>query len=71
MPETRLAGGRCIVGAGCPIADVTSSPWVEEARVATAEPLGDVLASSPAIADWLARVGERPAVRKGMRVLEG
>ena len=35
-----------------------------------AEPLGDAFAASPAIGDWLARLGERPAVRKGMRVLE-
>lgn len=34
------------------------------------EPLDEVFASSPAIADWLSRVGERPAVRKGMRTLE-
>lgn len=34
------------------------------------EPLGETFASSCAVIDWLARVGERPAVQKGMRVLE-
>ena len=34
------------------------------------EPLGEVFAASPAVNDWLSRVGERAAVKKGMRVLE-
>ena len=68
--ETRLAGRPFIGGADYSIADVASYPWVAEARAAMAEPLGDAFASSPAIADWLSRVGERPAVRSGMRVLE-
>lgn len=67
--ETRLAGQRFIGGADYSIADVASFPWVEEARVAMADPLGDVFTSSPAIINWLARVGERPAVKKGMGVL--
>ena len=68
--ETRLASQPFIGGADYSIADVASYPWVEEARGAMAEPLGDAFASSPAITGWLARVGERPAVRKGMRILE-
>ena len=68
--ETRLAGSHFIGGADYSIADVASYPWVEEARIALTEPLGEVFASSPAITDWLARVGERPAVKKGMRILD-
>lgn len=68
--ETRLAGEPFIGGADYSIADVASYPWVEEARVTMPEPLGEVFAASPAITDWLARVGERPAVKKGMRILE-
>ena len=68
--ETRLAGHRFIGGAEYSIADVSSYPWVAEARAAMADPLGEVFASSPAIIDWLARVGERPAVKKGMRILQ-
>lgn len=68
--ETRLAGCAFIGGADYSIADIASYPWVEEARVAMAEPLADAFASSPAISDWLARVGARPAVKKGMRILE-
>ena len=68
--ETRLSKQPFIGGAAYSIADIASYPWVEAARVGMAEPLGKVFASSPAIADWLARVGERPAVKKGMRILE-
>ena len=69
--DTRLAGHPFIGGADYSIADIASYPWVEAARTMMAEPLGEAFASSPAITDWLARVGERPAVGKGMRILEG
>ena len=68
--ETRLSAQPFIGGETYSIADVASYPWVEEARTAMAEPLGEVFAASPAILDWLTRVGERPAVKKGMRILE-
>ena len=68
--ETRLTGQLFIGGPDYSIADVASFPWVEEARKAMAEPLAEAFASSPAIADWLSRVGERPAVKTGMRILE-
>ncbi len=68
--ETRLSDQPYVGGVDYSIADVAAYPWVEEARVAMAEPLGKAFAASPAIADWLARVGERPAVQKGMRILE-
>ena len=68
--ETRLTAHSYIGGSDYSIADVASYPWVEEARAAMADPLGETFAASPAINDWLARVGERPAVKKGMRILE-
>ena len=68
--DTRLAGHPFIGGADYSIADIASYPWVEAARTGRAVPLGDAFASSPAITAWLARVGERPAVTKGMRLLE-
>ena len=49
---------------------MASYPWVAEARTAMAEPLGEVFAKSPAVSDWMSRVGERAAVKTGMRVLE-
>ena len=68
--ETRLSAQPFLGGSTYSIADVASYPWVEDARVAMAEPLGEVFAMSPATLDWLARVGERPAVKSGVRVLE-
>ena len=68
--ETRLTERRFIGGDTYSIADVASYPWVEEARVALREPLGDAFAASPAIADWLARLGERSAIQVGMRLLD-
>ena len=69
--ETRLSATRHIGGPDYSIADVATYPWIIEARTAMAEPLGEAFASSPAVTDWLARVGERAAVKTGMRVLEG
>ncbi len=68
--ETRLSRQAFLGGTDYSIADIASYPWVAEARTAMAEPLGEAFAASLAVVDWLARVGERTAVKKGMRVLE-
>ena len=68
--EMRLTAQPFIGGADYSIADIASYPWIEEARVAMSEPLGEAFASSPALQDWLARVSARAAVKKGMHVLE-
>ena len=68
--ETRLSAQAYIGGSEYSIADVASYPWIAEARTAMQEPLGEAFASSPALNDWLARVGARTAVKNGMRVLE-
>ncbi len=68
--EQRLAERAYVGGPDYSIADVASYPWVAEARNAMTEPLGQAFSTSPAINDWLSRVGERPAVKKGMRILE-
>jgi GST-like protein len=51
------------------IADIATYPWV----MAAATMMSDVLASTwdatPAVQAWLERVGDRPAVQRGMRVL--
>ncbi len=68
--ETRLASRNFVGGTDYSIADVASYPWVAEARDAMAEPLGEAFASSPAVNDWLSRIGNRAPVDKGMRILE-
>ena len=68
--EKRLSGQAYIGAPEYSIADIATYPWIAEARTAMAEPLGEAFAASPAVADWLARIGDRAAVKKGMRVLE-
>ncbi len=68
--EKRLSSQSYVGAPDYTIADVATYPWIAEARSAMAEPLGETFAASPAVNDWLARVGERAAVKKGMRILE-
>ena len=68
--EKRLSRQNYIGAPDYSIADIATYPWIAEARDAIAEPLGEAFEASPALRDWLERVGERRAVRTGMRVLE-
>ena len=69
--ERRLAQVPYLGGQEYGIADIAAYPWVAAARDMMHEPLGDTFAASPATADWLARLAARPAVARGMKVLEG
>lgn len=69
--ERRLTQFPYLGGPDYGIADIAAYPWVAAARSTMGEALGAALTGSPAVRDWLDRVGERPAVRKGMAVLEG
>ena len=71
MLEKRLATTPYVAGEEYSIADIVSYPWVHEASTKMEAVLGGTFAASPATLDWLARLGERPTVAKGMRVLEG
>lgn len=68
--EKRLAKAPYVAGADYSIADIVSYPWMHAASTAMGAVLGDTFAASPATRDWMARLGERPAVIKGMKVLE-
>ncbi len=68
--EKRLATVSYVAGAEYSIADIVSYPWVHEAEAKMGSVLGDTFAASPAIRDWMARLGQRPAVARGMKVLE-
>ncbi len=50
------------------IADMATYPWVQAASTYLKAPLEEKLAAKPAVRDWLQRVGERPAVQRGMAV---
>ena len=69
--ETRLAAAPYVAGPDYSIADIVSYPWLHAARTMMEPVLGETFAASPAIGDWMARLAERPAVARGMKVLEG
>lgn len=68
--ETRLATTPYLGGADYSIADIATYPWMAAAKAMMGAVLGETFAASPAIADWMERVGARPAVQTGMKVLE-
>ena len=68
--EKRLATTPYVAGDEYSIADIVSYPWMHAASTGMAAVLGDTFAASPAIRDWMARLAERPAVVRGMKVLE-
>ena len=66
--ERRLGASPLIGGAEYSIVDVAAYPWMQFATSFVAEALAGILADKPALHDWLARVGARPAVQAGMLV---
>ncbi len=68
--EKRLATTPYVAGDAYSIADIVSYPWMHTAKTAMSSVLGDTFVESPGINDWMARLEARPAVAKGMKVLE-
>ncbi|WBS01694.1 glutathione S-transferase N-terminal domain-containing protein [Pseudoduganella sp. SL102] len=64
--DTQLGKARYVAGDDYTIADIACYPWVMAASERLQEPLADAL-GKPNIQRWLALVGARPAVQKGMR----
>lgn len=64
--EGRLAAVPYLAGQACSIADVAAYPWVAKHHWADRD-----LAATPYLAAWFERMGQRPAVQRGMRVPEG
>ena len=64
--ESRLADVPYLAGAVPSIADIAAYPWVARAHWAERD-----LGETPALADWFARIGARPAVQRGMQVPQG
>jgi len=64
--ESRLADVPYLAGAVPSIADIAAYPWVARTHWAERE-----LGETPALADWFARIGARPAVQRGMQVPQG
>ncbi len=66
--ERRLSDAPYLAGDDYSIADIACYPWLVAATTALKEPLAKSLQDKPALHRWLATVGSRPAVVKGMRV---
>lgn len=69
--ERRLSEAPYLAGSDYSIADIACYPWLVAATTALKEPLAESLRDKPAIHRWLATVGARPAVVKGMQVPPG
>ena len=59
--DERLRRTAYLAGDEYTIADIASFPWIRSHHE-----LGVTLADYPALADWLARIGSRPAVQRGL-----
>ncbi|HEV2569223.1 glutathione S-transferase N-terminal domain-containing protein [Sphingomonas sp.] len=67
--EKRLQGAEYL-GGDYSIADIACYPWMVAATTMLKEPLAAAIEKSPAVAAWMDRVGGRPAVQRGMKVLQ-
>ncbi|GGX98000.1 glutathione S-transferase family protein [Massilia dura] len=63
--DTQLAGAQYVAGDDYTIADIACYTWIIAAGERLKDTLGDRL-DKPDLQRWLALVGARPAVRKGM-----
>ena len=64
--DDRLRDHPHLAGEACSIADIAAYPWVAKHGWADRE-----LDATPHLAAWFARMGERPAVQRGMSVPKG
>jgi GST-like protein len=65
--DNQLANNEYMAGAYS-IADIATYPWLVVGFPAIKAAKPDVVGESPNVARWIAAVGERPAVKKGMEV---
>ena len=66
--ERRLSECDYLGGSDYSIADIAAYTWTFFVSTSLDHVMADSLASKPAIYRWLKVVGERPAVRRGMRI---
>lgn len=66
--DRRLGDRPYLAGAEYSVADIACYAWTLAATTFLKEPLAGTLGSVPNVHAWLERVGERPAVRRGMEV---
>lgn len=68
--DRRLAEVPFVGGRDYGIADIAVYPWAHAAVTSMAQPLAGTLSTKSNVRRWLNEVGSRPAVVKGMKVLE-
>lgn len=66
--DRRLGEERYLAGDSYTIADIAAYPWMVGATTVQKDVLADHLADKPGIARWMAELGERPAVQRGMAI---
>jgi GST-like protein len=66
--DKRLGEGPYLAGQDYSIADMACYAWTLAATSFLKDPLAGTLGSVPNVHGWLKRVGERPAVKRGMEV---
>lgn len=66
--ERRLGEATYLAGDDYSIADIACYGWTLAATTFLKEPLAETLATKPNMERWLAAVGARPAVQRGMAV---
>ncbi len=69
--ERRLSDLPYLAGDDYSIADIACYAWTLAATTLLKEPLAETLRETPALHRWLATVGARPAVARGMKVPQG
>lgn len=68
--EKRLAAERYLAGDAYSIADISTYPWVAGGIGMIRKLAGDTMPHLPATDRWLAELGARPAVQRGMAIPE-
>ena len=66
--EKQLAQHDHIAGSTYSLADIMLYPWIAAAWSAFGKVNPDLVSSHPYVDQWVSRIGERPAVQKGMAI---
>jgi GSH-dependent disulfide-bond oxidoreductase len=64
--DRRLSAATYLAGDDYTIADIAAYPWTMAATTFLGEVLAESLKTKPEVSRWLKKVGERPAVQRGM-----
>ncbi len=66
--EKRLSESRHVGGDEYSIADIAIYPWITQYRTRVPDHIEPLIQARPFISNWLAEVGRRPGVERGMKL---